>query len=125
MKRQGNIVLVEALEQLIISNGRHTLVRDTGSDGEYRTLGAEDKSAFFSRRYRVRCRKFDLFRGYFDILFKFDQRVKLGKVIIKDEAVPALINLAPGIKGVLYSIPRKLSSVRRQQWELREQSRGE
>ena len=50
MKREGDIRILEVIEQRIVANGHHKLLRSSGNDGEYHSIGEDSQSALFIRR---------------------------------------------------------------------------
>jgi hypothetical protein len=106
VKREGDIRIIEVIEDRITNNSHHNLLHDSGSEGDYNTMGEDGKSALFFRKYQVKCSKYYIVRGYFDIVLRFDYRRGAGRVVISGDAVPALCQISPDMKSLLYSLAR-------------------
>lgn len=113
MNRQGDIAILEIIEKRIVANGKHKLVRGTGNEGAYAGMGISEKSALSYKRYRVRCSKYFVLRGFFDIVLRFDYRTQIGRLSIKNRDLAGLFQVSRDMENLVYSIPRKEICIKR------------
>jgi len=106
MKREGSIATVLAIEKGIKQYGKYELLRDGGSEHEYDEIGCSEKSAKFSRKYRVFCPRFQVLKGFIDILLVFDSRTNEGRLVIKNELAGLFCKVVPHTEEYLWSLKR-------------------
>lgn len=110
MKREGDITIPEAIEELLKKHSNCRLLRDGGKAHEYDGLGVCGDSEKFSRKYRLYCSRYDVLRGHIDILLEFDYRIGRGRLVIRDDVASPLCGLIPNIGDYLYKLQRYFSN---------------
>ena len=113
MKREGDISIVQAIEQEIKQYGRYKLLKDGGSEHEYDEIGCDAHSAKFCRKYRIYCSKYQVLKGFFDVLIDFDYRIGRGRLVIKDSIAGPFCNVIPHIGDYMYKLQRYFSNNQR------------
>jgi len=109
MKREGNIATVEAIERSIKQYKKYELLRNGGSEHKYDAMGFNGKSDKFSRKYRVFCSRYQVLKGFIDILLVFDYRTDEGRIVIKNELAPLFCKVIPHTGKHLWSLKRYFS----------------